>query len=181
MALALIACGSATPSPASPSAATRAAITRADDHERARRHDRARAEYAAAIRDAPDPPSEAFARREYASALAFWGEVAAAVAELEAVVRLDPRDAPAWHDLGVLRHHTGDDAGADAALRRARALRPSDPRPRIALAALLWRRGDRAGAAREYRALLDLDLPPKVRARVEWALDALARPDAGRP
>jgi Flp pilus assembly protein TadD len=177
VALALIACGSAPRAKAAsmPAAATRDAIARADEHERARHHDLARAEYQRAVAAAPDPISQVYARREYASALAFWGEIAAAVAELDIVVRLAPDDAPSWHDLGILRHQQGDDDGAAIALERARALAPRDPRPRIALAALRWQTGDRAGAAREYRALLALELPSKVRARVEWALAALAR------
>jgi Flp pilus assembly protein TadD len=172
------ACGSARPAPSAPetpAARTRAAVAEAETHERARRHDLARAAYRRAITEAPDPLSEAYARREHASALAFWGEVPAAITELEIVVRLAPGAAPAWHDLGILRHSVGDDAGAAVALRTARALRPADPRPRIALAALLWHAGDRAGAAAEYRALLELDLPPRVRDRVEWALGQLTR------
>ena len=165
-------CGGAAPP--GPADTTRAAIARAEEHERARRHDLARAEYERAIAGAPDRPSEVFARLELASQLAFWGEVADAIGQLEAVVALDPRHARAWHDLGVLRHNQGDDPGAAAALERAVALAPRDPRPRIALAALLWQAGDRAGARAQYEALLELDLPDNVRAKVEWALRELA-------
>jgi len=168
----LAGCGGAG-APRVPSAGTRAAVTRAEEHERARRHDLARAEYEGAIAAAPDRPSEVFARLELASQLAFWGEVDGAVAQLEAVVALDAGIARAWHDLGILRHQRGDDAGAQAALERAIALAPRDPRPRIALAALLWQRGDRAGARAQYQALLELDLPPRVREKVEWALAQL--------
>jgi Flp pilus assembly protein TadD len=173
MLAAVAACGSAPPRP---SASTRAAVERAEAHERARRPDQARAALRQAIADAPDAVSEAYARREYASALAFWGEVPAAVAELEAAVRLDPAQPAAWHDLGILRHSRGDRAGAAAALREARRLRPADPRPRIALAALLWQSGDRAAARAEYVALRGLDLPPRLRARVDWAIAELERP-----
>jgi len=169
----LAGCGGGSGASRGPSAATRAAVTRAEEHERARRHDLARAQYQRAIATAPDRPSEVFARIELASQLAFWGEVPGAVAQLEAVVALDPAVARAWHDLGILRHQLGDDAGAQAALDRAVALAPRDPRPRIALAALLWQRGDRAGARAQYQALLDLDLPPRVREKVEWALREL--------
>jgi Flp pilus assembly protein TadD len=170
MLAAVAACGSAPPRP---SASTRAAVERAEAHERARRPDQARAALRQAIADAPDAVSEAYARREYASALAFWGEVPASVAQLEAAVRLVPGDAAAWHDLGIVRHGTGDRAGALAALREARRLRPRDPRPRIAIAALLWHGGDRAAARAEYVALRALDLPPRLRAKVDWAIEAL--------
>jgi Flp pilus assembly protein TadD len=163
----------AAPSPRGPSEETRAAVARAEEHERARRHDLARAEYERAIAAAPDPASEAFARLELASMLAFWGEVGPAITELEAVVALSPLHARAWHDLGVLRHNQGDDPGATTALERAVALAPKDPRPRIALAALLWQRGDKPGARAQYEALLELDLPDNVRAKVEWALEQL--------
>ena len=39
------------------------------------------------------------------------------------------------------------------------AHRRLDPRPRTALAALYWKRGDKPNAIREYRGLLGLDLP----------------------
>src|SRR6185503_8648396 len=59
--------------------------------------------------------------------------------------------------------------------QRAEQLAPRDTRPRTALAALYWKRGDRAAAAREYRGLLELDLPDRLRAKVEWALAELAK------
>ncbi|MCB9563646.1 MAG: tetratricopeptide repeat protein [Kofleriaceae bacterium] len=169
----LVGCGGAAPRPATPSAATRAAVTRAEGHERARRHDLARAEYERAIADAPDRASEIYARLELASQLAFWGEVAGAIDQLEQVLALDPSIARAWHDLGILRHHAGDDAGARAALERAVTLAPEDPRPRIALAALLWQGGDAAAARAQYQALLALDLPDAVRDKVTWAIGAI--------
>src|SRR5262249_54145709 len=110
------------------------------------------------------------------STLESWGDVAGAIAQLDAVVTLAPSNAPSWHDLGILRHAQGDDAGAAQALRTARGLAPKDPRPRIALAALLRSTGDRAGAAAEHHELLALELPERVRAKVEWALRELAKP-----
>jgi len=158
-----------------PSVATRATVQRAEDAELHRRHDRARALYEEAIATAPDGPSQVFARREYASTLESWGEVAGAIAQLDAVVRIAPDNAPSWHDLGILRHAQGDDAGALAALRRAEALAPRDARPRIALAALLWRTGDLAGAEAEYRVLYGMDLPARVHRKIAWALEQLRR------
>ena len=173
VAIVLAACGGARPAATGPARATRAAIEQAEDAELKRDHATARQRYQDAIARAPDPPSQVFARREFASTLEAWGEVPGAIAQLEAIVALDPKNAPSWHDLGILRHAQGDDAGATAALRTAETLAPTDPRPRIALAALLWQSGDRAGAAAEYRVLLGLDLPDRVRAKVEWALHEL--------
>lgn len=175
LALALAGCGGRAPAPAGPSAAVRAEIEQAEAAERARRHDVARAHYQRAVAGARDAASVAFARREYAETLVTWGEYAEAIAQLEGALAARP-DAAAWHDLGLLRNNAGDARGALAALEQARALAPRDPRPRVALAALRWRSGDRAGAAAEYRALLELPLPERLRAKVRWALDQLAKP-----
>lgn len=152
------------------SPATRVAVDRAERSERARRYDQARAWYERAERDAPDARSRAWAARQYADALAFWGEYRDAERALERVVRWAPGDASAWHDLGILRARRGDVAGAEMALRRAKAAAPHDPRPRVALAAL-WVNARRFDAAlAEYRALLALDLPPRLRAAVRRAI-----------
>jgi tetratricopeptide (TPR) repeat protein len=164
------------PPPPGPAAAVRAEVDQAETAERARRHDLARAHYERAIALSHDPGSAAFARHEYAETLVSWGETRAARAQLEAAVVAQPGDPGAWHDLGLLRHAAGDDETAIAALARAEQLAPDDVRPRTALAALYWKRGDKASAAREYRAMLALDLPDRLRAKVEWALAELAKP-----
>lgn len=173
-ALALAACAHAAP--AGPAAAVRAEVDRADAAEQARRHDLAREHYQRAIALAHDADSLGFARHEYAETLVTWGELPEARAQLELAVAVQPGDASAWHDLGLLRHHAGDDPGAIAALARAEQLAPRDVRPRTALAALYWQRGDKASAAREYRGMLALELPDRLRAKVEWALAELAKP-----
>jgi Tfp pilus assembly protein PilF len=175
LALALAACAHAAPVPG-PAAAVRAEVDRAEAAEQARRHDLAREHYQRAIALAHDPDSVGFARHEYAETLVTWGEPAEARAQLELAVAARPDDPSAWHDLGLLRHHAGDDPGAIAALARAEQLAPRDVRPRTALAALYWRRGDKASAAREYRGMLALELPDRLRAKVEWALAELAKP-----
>lgn len=168
-------CGSPPP-PRTPSAAVRTEIQAAETAERARQHDVARSHYQRAVAQAKDPPSISFARREYAETLISWGEIPEAIAQLEGAVAARPDDAAAWHDLGILRHNQGDDVRALAALEHARDASPRDPRPRVALAALRWSRGDRAGASTEYRALLELDLPDRLRDKVKWALAELAKP-----
>lgn len=176
----IAACAHAGPAAGPPSGAVRAEvraeIDQAEAAEQARRHDVARTHYQRAIEQARDPASIAFARHEYAETLVTWGEVASARAQLEIAVAANPADASAWHDLGILRHNAGDDPGAILALARAEQLVPDDIRPRTALAALYWRRGDKANATREYRGLLALELPDRLRAKVEWALAELAKP-----
>jgi Flp pilus assembly protein TadD len=173
--LSLAACAHA-PSRRGPVAQVRAEVEQAEAAEKARRHDAARAHYQRAIELARDADSLAFARHEYAETLVTWGEAPEARAQLERAVAAQPGDPGAWHDLGLLRHHAGDDPGAIQALARAEQLAPGDVRPRTALAALYWKLGDRASAAREYREMLALDLPDRLRAKVEWALAELAKP-----
>lgn len=154
-------------------------LERAERAELARDHLGARSHYDAAIaaaQAAGDPGQQAHVRRELAETLASWGELAQAEVELVRAVELAP-SAALWHDLGILRHARGDHHGAAAALARAKALAPTDTRPRIALAALYWKTRDHARARDEYRALLALELPDRLREKVEWALAQLA---AGR-
>lgn len=172
--LALAACG--RPAPRTPSTTVRAEVDQAETAEKARQHDVARTHYQRAVAAAKDPPSIAFARREFAETLISWGEVPEAIAQLEGAVAADPSDAASWHDLGILHHNQGNDVRALDALEHARTASPRDPRPRVALAALRWSRGDRAGAATEYKALLELDLPDRLREKVKWALAELAKP-----
>jgi Flp pilus assembly protein TadD len=168
-------CGCGHPAaPVGPSSAVRAAVARAEDAELHRRHDVARAEYERAIADAKDPESEDFARREYADTLGTWGESAAAIVQLEHAVAKVPTDVAAWNDLGVLYHVHGDDSRALAALERAKQLAPRDWRPRRQLAMLLVVMHDYDRATVEYRAMLDLELPDRLRDAVHKALDLLA-------
>lgn len=162
-----------------PSEVVRADVERAEQAELARKHQVARSEYERAIADANDPKSEQFARREYADTLASWGELAEMQRQLERVVSIAPDDAGAWHDLGMLYHHAGDDPHALAALERAKQLAPEDFRPRRELAKLRWALHDFDGATAEFRAMLTLQLTERERAAVQWALDQLARPDHG--
>jgi Flp pilus assembly protein TadD len=170
------ACTHGAPVARGPALVVRTEITAAETAEKARRHDLARAHYQRAIDAARDPDSIAFARHEYAETLVTWGEAPEARAQLEIAAAANPGDASVWHDLGILRHDAGDDPGAIQALAHAEELAPNDARPRTALAALYWRRGDKANAAREYRGMLELELPERLRAKVEWALAELAKP-----
>jgi tetratricopeptide (TPR) repeat protein len=182
----LAACG-ARQTPAVHPDPVRIEIERAEDAEKARQHDQAAAHYKAAIAAARTPKEEAWARHELAETLATWGELAQAIAELEAAARATPDDPSVWQDLGILRHKMAQelgpsrpknwlDAPAIEALAKAKALAPRDRRPRIALAALYWSAGDKPHALAEYKALLDLDLPDRVREKVRWAIGVLEKP-----
>lgn len=173
------ACGSRAPGPApepaTPAPATRALLERAEAAERERRYDRADALYREARGRAPDPASRAAAAVAHGRALVFWGAYQQAEAALDEATRLAPGNAGAWHDLGMVRHELGDLAGAEIAFRRSVAVQPRDGRSRIALAALLWKQRRLRDALREYESLAELELPERVRDRVDWAIHTLRR------
>lgn len=156
--------------------ATLAWVQRAEEYQRQRRYDLARAAYQRAKREAPDAVSRAHASWQLGLALEFWGEYANARRELRDATALRPEYAPAWHDLGMVCIKLHDYGGAERALRRAVQLRPRDPRPRIALAEMYWQMQRRyADALAEYRKLLSLELPKRVRKAVRWAVCELER------
>jgi Flp pilus assembly protein TadD len=171
------ACGGAPASrePASPAPTTQALITQAEAAEKARRYDVADALYVRARSEAPDAPSHAMAALAHGRALIFWGEYERAATALQEATQHGPADAGAWHDLGMVRHQLGDLAGAEVAFRHAIDASPRDGRPRLALAALLWKQRRHHDALREYESLAELDLPERVHDRVLWAMDTLRR------
>lgn len=176
VAVSLAACGApppVRPHEAAPSAQVRADLDRAEHAELARRHDLARAAYEQAVADAHDPTSIAIARRDFAETLETWGETAEAIAQLQAAVAVAPRDVAAWHDLGILYHVQGDDRRATEALEHAVQLAPDSVKVRIALAAVYQCTGDRARAIAAYRALLQLDLPDELRAKIRYWVGVL--------
>ena len=178
MAILVLASCASKPPPAALAPATLKTIAAAAGHERQRRYDRARALYRQAVRAAPDRASGAYAARKFAMALLFWGEYGPARRELQRAVRLVPEDVASWHDLGMVDHRLGDLPAAEADFRQAKTLAPADPRPRIALAALLWKQSRLPAALGEYRELLRLELSPALREKVEWAIAALERATA---
>jgi len=192
LACAIAGCGGAQHAapPAAPD--VRAEIRSAEDAERARKHDVARAAYERAVADAKTPESIGFARGRFGETLATWGEYREAIAQLEGSVATFPSDPAPWHDLGVVREHEGDSRGALDAFEHAVALAKTDWRPRLAIAALRWKLAARcfhdtpgpctaevAAARTEYGAMLDLDLPDRLRDKVKWALAQLDLPRAG--
>ena len=69
------------------------------------------------------------------------GRPEAAREVLEEAVARTPDDSRAWMNLADVRRDLGDLPGAEAAWRRARALRPSDPEPAVREIASLLERG----------------------------------------
>lgn len=165
-----------TPATKSPNDVVKADIVAAEDAEKARRHDEARRYYEQAVADARDPTSKHIAHREYGETLATWGEVEAAKTHLEASIAAIDSDPIAWQMLGIVRHKLGDIPGAFAALEKSKALAPKAWIPRRDLAVLYWSQGQRTEALAEYKAMLELDLPARLREKVEWAIDVLSKP-----
>ncbi len=193
-ALVLAACAAATPPPKQPSALVRADIDRAETAEKARQHDVARTAYLQAIADAHDPASEGLARSDYGETLLTWGEIDEGIRQLQRAVVAAPEVPAAWHDLGVALHHQGQLAEAASAFEHAKHLEPRAIKTRIALAGVRWKIATECfanhGAAdvcahavdatkAEYRAILDFDVPDRLRERVHWALEQLDKPHAG--
>jgi tetratricopeptide (TPR) repeat protein len=183
-------CAPKSPPPRRPAPEVKAELERAEVAEAERRHDVARTHYERAIAVAKDSASLGLARREYGETLATWGELDAARTQLERSVAALPADPVAWQMLGIVRHKLGDPDGAIAALEQSKQLAPRAWIPRRDLAAVHWSRGEgrsadpdpavaarhRAAALVEYKAMLELDLPARLREKVRWAVDVLSRP-----
>jgi Flp pilus assembly protein TadD len=174
--VALAACGCARAAAVSeplPAEDTRERLELARQAEAERRYDLAATRYERARDEAPDPQSRAYASREYGRALARWGEDDRAREALEDAVKHAPELADAWHDLGILRHRAGYVEAAELALRRAARLLPDEPRPRVALAALLVNERRFGEARAVYVELLELDISERMREAIAEALALL--------
>ncbi len=179
--LALASCGARAPAGAfEPAAQTRELVTEARSAAAERRYREAEALYERAIRQAPDPASRGYANREWGRALALFGDYDEAIRALDRATQAAPALAGAWHDLGVLRYRAGRVEGAEIALRRAASLRPRDPRPRIALAAMYVNAERFADARRRYLEVLDLDIPEDMREAIEEAMALLGEEERAR-
>jgi tetratricopeptide (TPR) repeat protein len=176
IALALLVAACHPSAPHAPANAVRTEIEQAEDAEKARKHDEARVHYERAIAAAKDPASIHVAHREFGETLATWGEIEEARTHLEASVAARDDDPIAWQMLGIVRHKLGDIPGAFAALEKSKALAPRAWIPRRDLAVLHWKLGQRDAALAEYREMLTLDLPDRLREKVLWAIDQLSKP-----
>jgi tetratricopeptide (TPR) repeat protein len=191
----VVAAACAHPAPSSPGAGdpVRVELEAAEASESKRQHFEARAHYERAVAAAEqrrDAKAIGYARRAFAETLATWGETEAARTQLEGAVVASPGDPIAWQMLGILRAKLGDTPGAFAALDRSKALAPRAWIPRRDLAVLHWSLGEgrtadpdpakaaahRAAALGEYRAMLELDLPDRLREKVQWAIGVLSHP-----
>jgi len=96
------------------------------------------------------------------------GRLDDALRNAEAAVRAAPSGAEAWATLGLVQRRRGDAAAAEAAYRRALAIRPSYIDVHNNLGFLLAQTGRPSGAREHYEAVLELD-PSYVRAWVNLA------------
>lgn len=184
VAWALCACGGASPDPdepVAPHSATSALISEGREAERKREYLQARALYERAVAEAPDATSKTYALTELTRALLFWGALEDGRTALEQLIDLEPERASSWHDLGVVRSQLGDQHGADKALRRAVQLAPRDPRPRIALAAVLAKTERYDEALEHYRLLDQMELPERLAKAVDQAIWLLEQQPADEP
>ncbi len=91
---------------------------------------------------------------------------------MEACVRRCSYMPRVWDFLGYARYAAGDMAGAEGACRQALAMDIGGWHAQVTLAAILERRGDRAGSLAAYRAALAADPGNPVLARAVEALEA---------
>jgi tetratricopeptide (TPR) repeat protein len=97
-------------------------------------------------------PDDAEADRWLACAAYDLGDRPTAVSALEAVTRLQPRDARAWRTLGLIFKEDAEHERARRAFEAALALDRDQPTVRLELAETLLRLGDATGAERELAA-----------------------------
>jgi tetratricopeptide (TPR) repeat protein len=175
--LALLACGARGPSTAGPSKTVKLWVERAEKAEENRDHEVARKHYERAIANAKDPVSIGYARREFAETLATWGEIDSARGQLEKAVAASPDDPIAWQMLGIVRASDAikDIPGAFEALEKSKTLAPKSWIPRRDLAVLHWKVGHKKESLAEYKAMLELNLPTRLREKVEWAIEELEK------
>ncbi|MBL4634035.1 MAG: tetratricopeptide repeat protein [Kofleriaceae bacterium] len=152
---------------------TESLVLQAQDAERSRNYHAARKLYQQAIDSAGDSTSAAYAAKEMASALSFWGEYEGAMELMLLSLTHRERQAPVWHDLGILRARSGALPAALTALQRAVAIAPKSARARVTLAALLVKMHEYKRALRHYRTLLGLKIPAKIERATHRAIKLL--------
>jgi Flp pilus assembly protein TadD len=98
-------------------------------------------------------PNQAVGPREGGMRAAQWGEVELAEPRLAESTRRDPKDARAWHALGLVRLKLEDFAGAKQAYQAGLRADPAALENRLGLATLALAEGDAGGALEQYDAL----------------------------
>lgn len=119
---------------------------------------------AAFLRAAQLQPNNAQAAYHAALAYAETGRLPDAEQALRLAVERDPRFDRAWYNLGLLLAQTGRLKEAADALSRAEQIAPREADYPFALATVLLRLGDRAGAGRAAQRVLAID-PSNSRAQ----------------
>jgi len=92
-----------------------------------------------------------------ADALAALKDPAAAVAEIEEALKVQPNDSRAFVTLGVVRKGSGDAKDAEEAFKKAIALEPSSINAHLAFANFLWSAGRQTEAEQEIQQALSHD------------------------
>jgi tetratricopeptide (TPR) repeat protein len=107
-----------------------------------------------------------------------WGEAELAEPRLAEALRRDPRNAEAWHALGLVRVHRGDLDGAVIAYRSGLKADPEAMEDHVGLATIALLRGDAAAALGEYDVIVSAR-PKFADAQLgrSWALLKLGRLD----
>jgi tetratricopeptide (TPR) repeat protein len=107
-----------------------------------------------------------------------WGEAELAEPRLAEGLRRDPRNAQAWHALGLVRARLGNLVGATSAYRSGLRADPRALEDHIGLATVALLRGDAAAALSEYDAIVSAR-PKFADAELgrSWALMKLGRLD----
>ncbi len=123
-------------------------------------------------------PTLVLARLNLARAQARAGDVLAALGLLKELVMFRPREADAWHTMGVILVQRQRPVDAREAFLKAIEQRPTHAEARFALAQVLAELGDHEGAARETQQALGIaSYRAEVRLAVGIALQ-LECPDA---
>ncbi|HEX3773225.1 MAG TPA: tetratricopeptide repeat protein [Polyangiaceae bacterium] len=107
-----------------------------------------------------------------------WGETELAEPRLSEALRRDPRNAEAWHALGLVRVQRGDLDGAVVAYRSGLQADPRAVEDHVGLATVALLRGDAATALAEYDVIVSAR-PKFADAELgrSWALMKLGRLD----
>jgi len=128
----------------------------------------------------PPEPLRASELRDRAREAAVLGSLAAAEDLLHRAVALDPADASAWNDLGVVLVRLGQRPRGIEAIQRSLTLDPQHAEAHRNLAVALEHEGQTLGAAAHYRAFLALAPGHPDRARIEQRLRLPASAEARR-
>jgi tetratricopeptide (TPR) repeat protein len=143
--------------------------------ELSHRYDEALEQYDRAAQVAP---SDALGPVTGGLRTARWGEAELAEPRLIEGLRRDPRNAEAWHVLGLVRARLGNLDGAALAYRSGLRADPRAIEDHLGLATIALMRGDAAAALSEYDAIVSAR-PKFADAHLgrSWALMKLGRLD----